>query len=198
MPDSDASASTTAESLTGPNLLYCHTLSIWKYLNACAWHENITSCLFAGSVNFPFTENLLDVSQMVKLCKQRSSQPLQPHEHTLQPASSPSSEYATNPAPQHAADSASADAPSTQTPSSGQKTASTPARCSQPVIHNSTDGVHGDVDCCSKQVIVVCRRGNDSQHIVQSLRGFGVASAVDLIGGLSAWSQQLDPSFPDY
>ena len=174
MPDSDASASTTAESLTGPNLLYCHTVSIWKYLNACAWHENIASCLFAGSVNFPFTENLLDVPQMVKLCKQRSSQPLQPHEHTLQPASSPSSEYATNPAPQHAADSASADAPST------------------------ADGVHGDVDCCSKQVIVVCRRGNDSQHIVQSLRGFGVASAVDLIGGLSAWSQQLDPSFPDY
>ena len=104
----------------------------------CTWHENIASSLFAGSVNFPFTENLLDVPQMVKLCKQRTSQPLQPHEQTLQPASSLSPEYATNPTPQHASDSASADAPSTQTPSSGQRTASTPASCSQTVVHTST------------------------------------------------------------
>ena len=52
--------------------------------------------------------------------------------------------------------------------------------------------------CCQRGVVVVCRRGNDSQHIVQSLRGLGVASAVDLIGGLSAWSHQQDTSFPAY
>ena len=134
---------------------------------------------------------------MVKLCKQRTSDPQQPDEQIPEPESL-ASEHAPNPASECAIDPASADAPNTQTPAPGQRAALTPASCSQSAVHSSTDEVHGEAQCCNKEVIVVCRRGNDSQHIVQSLRRFGVASAVDLIGGLSAWSQQLDPSFPDY
>lgn len=55
-----------------------------------------------------------------------------------------------------------------------------------------------DADSACREIVVVCRRGNDSQHIVQSLREHGIQSAVDLTGGLSAWSQQADKSFPDY
>lgn len=49
---------------------------------------------------------------------------------------------------------------------------------------------------CCPDVVVVCRRGNDSQHVVQALRAQGVTAAVDLAGGLSAWSH--DHAFPDY
>lgn len=67
----------------------------------------------------------------------------------------------------------------------------------------ASDPSSHDVDAAagnsaSHDVVVVCRRGNDSQHTVQSLRECGIKSAFDLIGGLSAWSQHADPSFPDY
>lgn len=163
-------------------------------MKTCTRHGTVASCLIAGSVNFPFTENLSDLPQMVKLCKQRTSERQQPDEQIPEPES-PASEHATNPASERAINPASADASNTQTPASGQRTALTPASCSQSAMHSST---HGEVECCNQEVIVICRRGNDSQHIVQSLRSSGIASAVDLIGGLSAWSQQLDPSFPDY
>ncbi len=63
------------------------------------------------------------------------------------------------------------------------------------IDHSSCGAVRGGSGC---DVVVVCRRGNDSQHIVQSLREHGIKAAVDLIGGLSAWSHQADPSFPHY
>lgn len=47
----------------------------------------------------------------------------------------------------------------------------------------------GDV---SRQLVVVCRRGNSSRVAVAAARGAGVA-AVDVVGGLSAW-----PGFPAY
>lgn len=47
-------------------------------------------------------------------------------------------------------------------------------------------------------VYVVCRRGNDSQHVVELLREHGVSSAQDLVGGLTAWSKDVDESFPTY
>ncbi len=63
--------------------------------------------------------------------------------------------------------------------------------------HEATSITTGDASD-GQNVVVVCRRGNDSQHIVQSLRQHGIQSAVDLIGGLSAWSQHADQSFPNY
>ncbi|XP_071833769.1 adenylyltransferase and sulfurtransferase MOCS3-like isoform X2 [Apostichopus japonicus] len=51
-------------------------------------------------------------------------------------------------------------------------------------------------------VIVICRRGNDSQLAVQSLVNKVstdlVPSFKDVIGGLTAWAHQVDPNFPQY
>ena len=45
---------------------------------------------------------------------------------------------------------------------------------------------------------VMCRRGNDSQIAVSKLLEVGVAGVYDIQGGLQAWAQQIDPSFPIY
>ncbi|KAJ9182618.1 hypothetical protein P3X46_006594 [Hevea brasiliensis] len=45
---------------------------------------------------------------------------------------------------------------------------------------------------------VVCRRGNDSQRAVQLLHEKGFSSARDIIGGLEAWANDVDPNFPTY
>ncbi|XP_062121124.1 adenylyltransferase and sulfurtransferase MOCS3 [Drosophila sulfurigaster albostrigata] len=48
-------------------------------------------------------------------------------------------------------------------------------------------------------IVVLCRRGNDSQIAVQHMRNrFPDHSIRDLEGGLHAWSSQVDPSFPTY
>ncbi|KAI9175828.1 hypothetical protein H9P43_006192 [Blastocladiella emersonii ATCC 22665] len=47
------------------------------------------------------------------------------------------------------------------------------------------------------EVLVLCRRGNDSQRAVNDLRAAGIECA-DVAGGLEAWSEQVDPSFPRY
>ncbi|WVZ82319.1 hypothetical protein U9M48_029592 [Paspalum notatum var. saurae] len=47
-------------------------------------------------------------------------------------------------------------------------------------------------------LVVLCRRGNDSQRAVRLLREKGFASAKDIIGGLQAWGQDVDPDFPVY
>lgn len=137
---------------------------------------------------------------MVKLCKQPTSEPLQPVEYTTK-SGSPASEQATSPASEqttsHATKPASANALSAETPAAVPNSALSPANVSKSAIQ-SNGCTHETAEGYKKDVIVVCRRGNDSQHVVQSLRGCGVLSAVDLIGGLAAWSQQLDPSFPDY
>ena len=48
------------------------------------------------------------------------------------------------------------------------------------------------------EIIVVCRRGNDSQEVVQRLHELGISEAIDVVGGLTAWCQMVDPSFPSY
>lgn len=130
---------------------------------------------------------------MAKLCQQPTSDPLQPDDYAPN-TGSPASEQATKCVPDHATKPASTDALSAETPAPGPNT---PAGVSESAMQGSSATCE-KTEGYKKDVIVVCRRGNDSQHVVQSLRGFGVLSAVDLIGGLSAWSQQLDPSFPDY
>nr|CAB3469705.1 unnamed protein product [Digitaria exilis] len=47
-------------------------------------------------------------------------------------------------------------------------------------------------------LVVLCRRGNDSQRAVKLLREKGFASAKDIIGGLQAWGRDVDPDFPVY
>ena len=48
-----------------------------------------------------------------------------------------------------------------------------------------------------KSVYVLCRRGNDSQVAVSLLEKQGI-HAKDIIGGLSQWTKEIDPEFPDY
>ncbi|KAF8958325.1 hypothetical protein BDZ97DRAFT_1923779 [Flammula alnicola] len=49
------------------------------------------------------------------------------------------------------------------------------------------------------EVYVVCRLGNDSQIAARALRCVGGDTIVkDVIGGLRAWSAQVDPNFPLY
>ncbi|CAL5046282.1 unnamed protein product [Urochloa decumbens] len=47
-------------------------------------------------------------------------------------------------------------------------------------------------------LVVLCRRGNDSQIAVKLLHEKGFASAKDIIGGLQAWGRDVDPDFPVY
>ena len=48
-------------------------------------------------------------------------------------------------------------------------------------------------------VYVVCRLGNDSQIAAASLRDITKGLIIkDLTGGLRAWSEQVDPTFPIY
>lgn len=52
-------------------------------------------------------------------------------------------------------------------------------------------------------VFVICKMGNDSQKAVQVLEkmsGLEVDSVIvkDICGGLMAWAQKIDPSFPQY
>lgn len=59
-------------------------------------------------------------------------------------------------------------------------------------------------ECRSNEVLVVCRRGNDSQLAVQKLqellgdRGDATCIVRDVQGGLEAWAETVDPSFPTY
>ncbi|KAM7202647.1 hypothetical protein V8F33_002573 [Rhypophila sp. PSN 637] len=50
-------------------------------------------------------------------------------------------------------------------------------------------------------IFVVCRRGLDSQEAVEKLREMGLdrcgkRKVVDIIGGMKAWKEEVDPSFP--
>lgn len=48
-------------------------------------------------------------------------------------------------------------------------------------------------------IYFVCRLGNDSQIAVDAIRNAGVKGVVkDLVGGLRAWSLEVDGKFPVY
>ena len=47
-----------------------------------------------------------------------------------------------------------------------------------------------------KPIFVVCRVGNDSQIATAKLHELGYKSALDVKGGLRAWKEAIDPSFP--
>lgn len=51
----------------------------------------------------------------------------------------------------------------------------------------------------TEPIFVVCRRGNDSQLAVKRLQTICAKSTPkDVIGGLHAWTECVDPSFPKY
>ena len=58
-------------------------------------------------------------------------------------------------------------------------------------IDTGDDGLH-------PAVCVVCRRGNDSQRVVDLLVANGVNDVVDLAGGLEAWARETGVNFPHY
>lgn len=49
-----------------------------------------------------------------------------------------------------------------------------------------------------EQIVVYCRSGARSGQAVQFLRAHGYAGAVNLDGGILAWSREIDPSMPTY
>lgn len=71
--------------------------------------------------------------------------------------------------------------------------------CTQePGSSNAAGEGEGASAATGRPVVVLCRRGNDSQLVVQKLHERGVAHAKDLIDGLFGWSQLVDPTFPEY
>ncbi|KAI9331441.1 hypothetical protein DFJ73DRAFT_857242 [Zopfochytrium polystomum] len=49
-----------------------------------------------------------------------------------------------------------------------------------------------------KPVYVLCRLGNDSQLAVRLLKSSGLTRVWDIEGGLHAWSDLVDPNFPQF
>jgi adenylyltransferase/sulfurtransferase len=50
-------------------------------------------------------------------------------------------------------------------------------------------------------IYVICRLGNDSQIAAEALRSVGsdeVRVVRDIVGGLRAWSREVDSQFPVY
>ena len=47
-------------------------------------------------------------------------------------------------------------------------------------------------------IIVHCHSGVRSAHAVQLLRAAGFARAINLAGGIDAWSVEVDPTVPRY
>lgn len=53
-------------------------------------------------------------------------------------------------------------------------------------------------DYKDEEIIVHCRTGNKSAEAVELLRKNGFPKARNLQGGITAWAQKIDPSFPVY
>jgi sulfur-carrier protein adenylyltransferase/sulfurtransferase len=49
-----------------------------------------------------------------------------------------------------------------------------------------------------REVVVACRSGVRSETVARFLRANGVPRAVNLEGGILAWSERIDPSVPRY
>ena len=47
-------------------------------------------------------------------------------------------------------------------------------------------------------LVVVCHHGQRSAHVTAWLRRLGYDNAVNLEGGIDAWSRDVDPAMPTY
>jgi adenylyltransferase and sulfurtransferase len=55
--------------------------------------------------------------------------------------------------------------------------------------------IHSD----EKEVYFICRLGNDSKLATNAIKSVSeTTSARDLVGGLRAWTRDVDPTFPVY
>ncbi|KAF9000743.1 hypothetical protein BDQ17DRAFT_1307842 [Cyathus striatus] len=73
-----------------------------------------------------------------------------------------------------------------------------PSSCNVPLKEFLKEPVKYVPENPSAETYVVCRLGNDSQIAAESLRCMGFTNVKDLIGGLKAWSEQVDNKFPVY
>jgi len=55
----------------------------------------------------------------------------------------------------------------------------------------------GELDRAA-EIVVLCRVGGRSMQVARFLDGAGFAKAVNLQGGILAWSRDIDPSIPVY
>jgi len=55
----------------------------------------------------------------------------------------------------------------------------------------------GEIDG-DKHVIVMCRSGGRSAQVVEFLSSSGFGQVSNLAGGILAWSEDVDPSIPQY
>jgi rhodanese-related sulfurtransferase len=49
-----------------------------------------------------------------------------------------------------------------------------------------------------KETVVICRSGGRSLEVARFLERNGFASVSNLVGGILAWSRDLDPRIPQY
>ena len=49
-----------------------------------------------------------------------------------------------------------------------------------------------------KEIVVFCHHGSRSAMVVEFLRRQGFARAINLSGGIDAWSLEVDPTVPRY
>ncbi|NNE70048.1 MAG: rhodanese-like domain-containing protein [Rhodothermales bacterium] len=49
-----------------------------------------------------------------------------------------------------------------------------------------------------QDIVVYCRSGQRSFQVVHFLRSRGFSGAVNLKGGILAWSREIDPDIPQY
>lgn len=50
----------------------------------------------------------------------------------------------------------------------------------------------------NRHIVVYCHHGNRSAHAVDFLRRMGFDRTFNLVGGIDAWSQRIDPAVPRY
>lgn len=50
----------------------------------------------------------------------------------------------------------------------------------------------------SDEIVVMCHHGSRSAHVTQFLNANGYPTAVNLAGGIDAWSASIDESVPRY
>ena len=50
----------------------------------------------------------------------------------------------------------------------------------------------------AREIVFICRSGSRSMQVTRYLRAQGYARARNLRGGVLAWSEEVDPSFPRY
>ena len=120
--------------------------------------------LHAGSVNYPFDEMLLQLPHLVKHLKGTGSHQPQAVSGTVP-----------DPGTQHNA-AASASARSVQALENA-----TSAAAPSDEVPQLYSGQAAQASTLNEQtsIVVLCRRGNDSQLVVQSLREHGLHTAVD-------------------